>query len=133
MPLYAGFVGQNVTLPCTSLQPDYNDSMIYVNWHFKCTSCGVEWSPLTEIQIFQSKKVSPDHNVDVLGEAASVSRSSGNLMILNFDADLEGLYMCQYTGHKPYVMELKSAGEFPVQVLEHPQLRTADANYTLDL
>ena len=106
MQLYAGFVGQNVTLPCTSFQPDHNDRITDVNWHFKCPSCGVEWSPL-----FHSKKLSPEQSIDFMGETASVSRSTGSLMVVNFQAALEGLYKCQSRGNKTYVMELKSAGE----------------------
>ena len=119
VPIYAGFLGRNVTMPCTGHQPKGNDSMVKVMWHFKCPSCGMEWLRLGHPEMLQSNKLCSDHTIEFNGGTASLSESTGALTVLNYQAAAEGLYKCHIPGGKPDVMELQSAGVCTVQTLHH--------------
>ena len=101
-------------MPCKGFQSKSNGTMAKINWYFQCPTCTVLWSMVAYLEIFQSDGPHPDHNADFVGGKASVSRSTGSLTVLNFQTAAEGLYWCQSTESKPYVLELKSAGEFTV-------------------
>ena len=119
VPLYAGLIGQNVTLPCGDFNPERSDGMTMVDWYFKCPNCGVDWDPLDSIYFFQTERSRRDEYFNFSGGTASVSRSTGVLNVLYFQAAGEGIYKCHSTGSKPYVMELRSAGEFTMQLWHH--------------
>ena len=46
--LYAGVIGENVTLPFGDFNPKCSDGITQMGWYFKCPSCGV-WDQLVYI------------------------------------------------------------------------------------
>ena len=77
------------------------------------------------MEYVQSKKPRRDAFIDFKGGTASVSRSTGNLTILNFRAAAEGTYKCHPTGHRHYEMELKCTGEFIMLVCQTHHTRSS--------
>ena len=120
-------------MPCKGSQQKSNGKMVDANWYYKCRSCGAGWYWLAHNDMFHSKNLRSDYNIDFMGGTASVSQSTGTLTILNFQSALEGLYKCHPVGYKPYVMELKSACESIVQVSHRSLHITNGANNTLRL
>ena len=129
MPLYAGFVGQNITLQCKSFIPIDIDANNRINWYFQCANCEVVWSSLAPSEMFSYERPHADYLIDFMGGMALVSQTTGNLTILNFQAIAEGLYKCHHAGRQPQIMELKSAGEFVLQSLHDTQYRTNNCSY----
>ena len=108
-PLYAGVIGQNVTMPCKGFQTKRNSTMTRINWYYNCRSCGLEWSLLTHTEL--------DPHIDLEGRLASVSLSNGALTIHNYQTDAEGSYKCEYIGSTVDFIKLRIAGEFTVGLL----------------
>ena len=127
VPLYAGFIGQNVTLPCGDFNPEISGGIAKVDWYFKCPNCGVVWDQLVSVLFFLMERSHRDDYIHFSGGTASVSRSTGVLNVLNFQAAGEGIYKCHPTGSKPYVMELRSA-EFTMQLWHHLHHNSHDVN-----
>ena len=128
VPLNAGFIGQNVTLPCGGFNPERSDGMAKVDWYFKCPSCGVVWDQLAYIMFFPTKRTRRDYYFNFSSGTASVSRSAAVLNVLNFQAAHEGMYKCHPTGSEPYVMELRSAGEFKLQLWSYLHHNSRNVN-----
>ena len=91
-PLYAGFIGQNVTMLCKSFQTKRNSTMTRINWYYNCLSCGLEWSLLTHSEVYPSETAHLDHHIDLEGRLASVSLSNGALTIHNYQTDADVSY-----------------------------------------
>ena len=58
--LYAGIIGENVTLQFGDFNPNSNDGITQMGWYFKCPNCGV-WDQLGYILFcFSTKRIDRD-------------------------------------------------------------------------
>ena len=118
VPLYAGFVNQNVTLPC---QPGGIGGSTRIKWLFNCSDCKGPWYMIVKLQL-ENTQFHHEFFGDFKDRNISVSSKTGNLSIEKFQLADEGLYMCQSAGNEDYTVELKSAGAFTVDLLHNKQL-----------
>ena len=109
---YVGFVGQNVTMPCTGYESRHNDFNKRARWYHKCHKCVAEWFGVAELAMIPGKTKSV-----YAKDRRSISPSTGALTILNFQRNDEGTYKCDFFGTGKYLVELKSACEFAVLLL----------------
>ena len=114
-------------MPC---QPEGIGSVTDVEWHFRCVDCEGTWSQVAKL-IIENMQLRLDYYGDFKGAKVSVSPITGDLTIKKFQLAEEGTYKCQSIGNKDNVMELKSAGEYAVEISHNTTCYLDSDNYVL--